>query len=791
MYNLKIYYRFVLSNKRYFVMNVGALAICLASFMFIVSHILSEKGFDSFHQKKDQIYRVINIRHYPTKIDKSAGCQEKTGIEMKAYFPEVEEYAHYRRKSSIVNVNNQEYREPDVYYATPSFLQIFSFPLIAAIDTKVLDAPYTCLITEATAHKYFGNEDPLGKIIDFQNEDPLVVEGVIKDLPANSYFDFNILVSYSTIQSIGYCESCNNKNTFILVAKNADINKLNGKMSGFVNSIHPDDEFHREYLLQPLKKIHLTAGYRFEVGKTGNGKILSYLSVVALLIILIAWSNYISLNSISSLKRLKEKGIKSISGAKPIEIFFQLLLESLLTSLIALLFGLILFYSLHLLLCDLFQIAHFYVSPIIFVFIGAIILFGSFTNSLIPFLIYRRVSSINVYNLLKFNKTKIGFSRTFFVVTQYIIAILLISFSLLTYKQFKHMVDTELGFNANKVLVVNNYLSKGGKNNQSLAFMENLSKYPLIQEVGFSSSLIGSENGDVGGGFRIEGQNLEQSIQVYEENISLNYLDMLNIEIIEGRNIVSDTSEMIYRNNLSSDILINEMAVKQFGYSKNEDVLGKVIIRENRELGIVRGVVKDFHQRSLESPIVPSFYRCQLRPNHILIKLTLGESSAIVNQINKEYKKFKPSGIFEYYFLNDHFEKQYLNYSKFLRLIVFFTVLAVFICIIGLFSLVRYTIHIRIKEIGVRKVNGAKTIEILTMLNKGIVGWIIIAFILATPIAYYVMGKWLESFAYKTSLNWGIFALSGLITLFIALITVSWQSWRAATRNPVEALRYE
>ncbi len=790
--NLKLFFRFAQKHRSHYFLNVGALAVCIAVFMFLFSYIDYERNYDSFHLYKDRIFRLINVRHYPNKIDKSAGCPEVAGVEMKASFPEVEDYAHCLRRRQVVHVKGKEYKEPDVIYTTPSFLKIFSFPVIRGGQNDFLSEPFTCLISESLAKKYFGDEDPVGKQLDFVYEKPVEVEGVFKNLPHQTYFNFNILVSYTTIHSLGYCPDCNNKNTFLLLKEKAEKGRVLAKVPEFISRVHPNDEYKREYLLQPLDKLHLTNNYRFEIGKTGNGNIFLYLGLVALLVLFIGWFNYINLNTITSFQRIKENGVNTLLGASQGSIFRKSFTESILTAIVVGGLALLIAVNLQPVLCKLLDIKQVSLSNKTITVLIASLMIGALTTALFPYLVFRKSVRVNINNLFRLNKDKSGFSRTTFIVVQNIIAVFLIAFSLFTFKQYKFMVNNELGFNANNLLVINNYFTRLNQENAAKVFLDNLLQYPQIEKAGFASYLPGSENGNVGGGFRLEGQRLEESVQMYEETVSGNYFDLLSIPLLVGNEYNKNCSESGFpESGLRNKIIVNEAAVKQFGFSGNEDILGKNIVREERLLGTVYGVVKDYHQKSLDSPILPTFYQCRQQPHYFLVKVKPEEIKSTLAVIKKEYKKLSPSGIFEYYFLDDHFEKQYLNYSNFLRAIILFTVLAVSICIIGVFSLIRYIICIRTKEFGVRKVNGAKTIEIFNVLILDIIKLISTGYIIAAPIAWFAMNKWLEGFAYKTSLSWWIFVLSGIFVLSVAILTVSLQSWRAARKNPVEALRYE
>jgi putative ABC transport system permease protein len=792
-HNIKHFFHIVFYNKRHYLINIGALSISIAAFAIIASYIFSQQDYDSFHVKKERIFRLINVRHYPSKVDKSAGCIEIAGQEMKSTFPEVEEFAHCIQREQIIRVNEQDFKEPNIYYTTPSFFKIFSFPIIKGGKEENISAPNTCLISEKIAKKYFGDKDPIGKQLNFIYANPVTIEGVIKSPPFNSYFNFDILVSYSTIINQGYCETCNNKNTFILL-KDADCqDKLSAKFPEFIKRIHPYDDFRREYLLQPLQEMSSTTDYRFEIGKTRNGEILIYLGLIALLIIIISWLNYISLNTIISFKRLKEYGMRSVSGAKSKTIFWQIVTDSILTTLIATILGLSIAWIVLPQFYNLFNIEYFIIhKKVIFILVGLAVA-GAFVIAIFPFLVYMRIKSTGVNNLFKFQKSHSETSRKAFIVVQNIIAIVLIAFSFSTYVQYKFMTDYELGFNSDNLLVVENYLSNSETDLPERVFVENLLKHPGIENVGFSSYIPGDDNNDVGGGFRMEGQKADDNIQLYEEAVSGNFFDLMKVRIVEGEGFAIDNeANSIFADVLSrTRILLNDAAVKLLGFDDNSSIIGKTIIREDAVLGTVVGVVNNYHQKALDSPISPAFFQNRNRVFNFLIKIKPGITAETLDIIKQEYKALSPSGIFNYYFLKDQLQKQYVSYADFLQVIFLFTLLSLIISSIGVYSLSRFIIMMRIKEIGIRKINGATLFEIVWMLNKDFLKWVMLAFVLATPIAYYAMNTWLEGFAYKTQLSWWIFALAGIMALLIALVTISFQTFKVARRNPVEALRYE
>ena len=788
LHNLRIFTRLLLRNKKHYFINIGALAVSIATFIIILSYVYSQNNFDSFHENYDRIFRLINVRHYPSKIDQSAGCIEIAGIEMKSSFPEIEDYAHCQRKSHKLLFHNQEFMEKNIYYVSPSFLKIFSFPIIEGTKENYLISPYTCMITQKTARKYFGNDNPIGKQIDFNLGKLITIEGILKDLPSNSYFNFDFLLSYSTVHSLGYCETCNNKNTFLLLAENTDKENLESKFPALIQRIHPDDEIKREYFLQPLNKFHTTTNYRFELGTTKNGKILIYLKIIGLLILLISWLNYMSVNTIVAFKRFKECGIKVISGASSRSILFQFLTDSIHTTMIATILGFVIAMFLIPSFKNQLDIKYFMVQYKSIIVTIAIMLVGAFSATFFIFAIYNKSKGKNLSDLLKVKNLNPGITRVSFVIFQNLITIVLITFTLMIFKQYKFMTESELGCNINNVLVINNYLNKPADR----TFMQNIRKLSFVEDAGFSSYLLGTENGNVGGGFRMEGQNIAESIQLYEEAVSNNYMKMMGMEIVAGRTI-NDTEEpnSAFTNRKSDEIILNESACWLLGFTEKEKAIGKTIIRENRVLGRIVGIVEDSHQKSLDNPILPIFYRNTNYCGHFYIKLNSEPSIEALTIIKKEYKKLSPQSVYDSYFLTDQFEKQYLPYTNFAKLVLLFTILSILICCVGLFSLSKYIILMRTKEIGIRKVNGAKAAEIIRLLSSDYLKWILIAFVFACVISFYALNKWLEGFAYKSTLSWWIFILAGIIALMISMFTVSFQTFMAANRNPIKALRYE
>lgn len=795
---LKIAVRNLIRHKTFSLINILGLAFGIAACLIIYLYVSYEKSYDTFNENLDNIYRLKNIRYYASGTDNSAGCVALLGPTLKDEIPEVVDYARVRKFSSLVTANNRYFNEKNIFWADSSFLTMFSFPLLAGNSENALKERNSAVLTKEIAQKYFGNQDAIGKTIKVENED-FIITGITENIPANSHIKFNILLSYNTQLTDGFCWGCNNNNTYIQVIPGTKQSTIEAKLPSIVAKLHDrkKDGFDRAYFLQPLKDIHLYSNLRFEHEKNGNAQTVGFLSLAALIILLIAWINYINLSTARSIERAKEVGLRKVVGAGVWTLVRQFLFESFIINFIAVFISLFIVEITYPFWNEIIGIpASFSLwknTNLIFVFI--LIFVSPLIAGIYPAIVLSSHSLISISRGSFKSSLKGIFLRKGLVVFQFASSVILIAMVIVFYQQLSFMRNKNLGFNIKQKLVVNApskiYNNQDGASAFS-TFINELRNQLLIEDATFSSIIPGMENQEGGGGVRQREQPIEQGKQANFVYVAQNYLDFFDIGLVCGRNFFESESKGLYQNGfIANGLMLNESAVKELGFAVPEKALGAVLYHDNDNIGNVIGVIKDYHQQALEKKIKPSIFECVTSGNYFIFDLNVENISHKLEGIKNKFESFFPGNPFEFNFLDEVFDRQYKTDIQTAQILGVFTLLSIFISCLGLIGLSSLMTTHRTKEIGVRKVLGASILSILALLSKEFAKWILVANIIAFPVAYYFMNKWLQSFAYRIDLTIWPFLLAGLAALVIALLTVSWQAMRAARANPVEALRYE
>ena len=794
---LKIALRNLIRRKSFSLINIMGLAVGISVCTVIYLYVTYEKSYDTFNKNGDHIYRLKNVRYYASGTDSSTGCVALLGPTLKEELPEVIDFARVRKISMLVSANNHYFNEKNIFWADSSFLTMFSFPLISGNPQKALTERYSAVIIKDINEKYFGNEKAIGKTIQIGGTD-FKITGVAENVPPNSHIKFDILVSFNTQLTDRFCWGCNNNNTYILVKPGIRKSVIESKLPLIVNKLHnrQKDGFDRAYFLQPLTDIHLHSNLRFEHEENGNAVTIYFLSLIAIIILLIAWINYVNLSTARSVERAKEVGLRKVVGAGFGTLVRQFLLESFIINLTAVFVALL-----------IVQLTFPFWSAMIGIPVsysvtddaGLILFLLIFISPVIAGIYPAFVlSSYSPISILKgsFRSSLRGILlRKGLVIFQFTISIILITVIIVFERQLSFMMNKNLGFNIKQKLVVNvpAQIQHGqDKVNSYNTFMDELKGKSLIEGATFSSVIPGMENGDVSGGVRQGIQTQEQGKQVYFVYVAQNYWKFFNIDLISGRNFFeSDINGLYQRDNENKGLIINISAMKALGFGSPEETIGKPIIHDDIKIGYVIGVVKDYHQQSLDKEIEPTIFEGSTRGNYFIFNINTRDVSEKIDGIKAYFTKMFPGNPFEYNFLDEFFGKQYKSDVQTAEILSLFTFLSIFISCLGLIGLSSLiTLH-RTKEIGIRKVLGASIQLILVLLSKEFVKWILISNIIAWPVAYYFMKKWLQNFAYRIDLSWWFFILAGGIVLFIALATISIQAIKAAFANPVESLRYE
>lgn len=793
---LKLAFRNLLAQKGYSLINLMGLITGITAFILIVCWIQSELSYDSFHQDKENIYRVDFKLYEEDKLEQySAAAVPAVGLEMKRHFPEVKEYTRFSRLEGVVSYEDVHFKESDMFYAEPSFFSIFSFPLLKGeADTSLL-AVNTAVLSESAARRYFGDTDPIGKVITYNGKDRYAVRGVAKNVPANSHFKFDILLSYQNL--INQNEWFNSGwlgasfYTYVRLAPGTDVKALEAKIpqlpQKFIGDFMKQAYFLVEFNLRKLSDIHLHSALANELSVNGSFRSITFLGIIAVLVLLIAYINYVNLTTSRSVERASEVGVRKVLGALKKQLVSQFVTEAVLLNLLALLISI----GAAFMLAPLFNqlsgsLIHLNLTTIVVLCVVLLLMAIVLTGLLPAFYLSRFVPTAVLKGKGQTGSRAMALFKNGMVVFQFAISVILISGTILINRQLSFVENQDLGIDIDRTLVIEGpqAINSTAYNDQLQAFKSDLLQQSEVKSMAVSSSIPGKEiTWNPVYGKLVSGTNTEKKIDMI--GIDEDFIKTYGLKLLAGRNFDQSHQDKI------NQLIINESAVKYLGFTSPEDAIGKELTSSENGNAHVIGVVRDFNQRSLKELPQPIAFSNRPWNEYYSIKVSQASVDRLMPFLEDLWGRKFPGNPIRYFFLDDYFNNQYQADRKFGQFFQLFSLLAIFIACLGLLGLSSYTISRRTKEIGVRKVNGARIGEILVLLNRDFVKWVIIAFVVAVPLSWYVMTLWLETFAYKTELSWWIFALSGFLSMAIALLTVSWQSWKAATRNPVEALRYE
>jgi putative ABC transport system permease protein len=785
-------------NKGYFIINLLGLIIGITSFILIVIWIEAETSYDKFHENANKIYRVDYLLYEEGILEQhSASGSASIGKEIKNMFPEVEGYTRFYRTESLVKHGDKTFKEKNILYAQSSFFDLFSFPLADGNpDTSIL-AINNAVITEETARKYFGNENPIGKIISLDGANDFEVTGIVRSIPGNSHLKFDILVSYENlIKSSRYWDDSwvsERVYSYILLSPGADARALEAKLpripETFIGRSMKEAFYLLEYRLVKLTDIHLHSSVSNELEVNGSYRNVVSLGIIACLVLLIAFINYINLATSRSIERAHEVGVRKVSGALRKDLVFQFLTESALLNLLALIVSIT---GVLLLLPFFRQLMQ---SPLQIDYLVVALLFlllfvsGSLFTGLLPAIyISRFAAGLVLKGKNPTGSVWINRLKNYLVILQFTISVILITGTITIYRQVNFMRNHDPGFDIEGLLILDGPRIIRANSFESYingveSFKNDIAALSGVSSITGSSNVPGTEikNSRVYG-IPVEGRNTEKRIDVYM--VDDHFFKTYGLTLLAGDNFNASVNEE------SGKIILNESALAYFGFEDNESTVGKILRSGNQEVSI-KGIINDFNQQSLKELPSPIAFFNQPANAFYTIKASMEGIDRLIPGLEKIWIAHYPGNPFNYFFLDDFYDKQYSAEKRFSGLFLASSILAIIIACLGLSGLSAYSISRRTKEIGIRKTNGARTTQVMVLLNRDFVKWVMLAIVIATPVAWYTLDKWLRDFAYRTELSWWIFALAGIIALGVALLTVSWQSWRAATSNPVEALRYE
>lgn len=792
--------RYISRNKGFTAINVLGLAIGMMACMLITQFVLHEFSYDNFHVKKDRIFRVQLDRYDKGQLATqwAAGAMG-IGPDLKADFPEVKEFVRLTGSNALFSYGDVYFKEEGVYYATESFFEVFSIPLLQGIDSLVLRQPFKVVLSKSLAKKYFGAADPIGKTIKNNGRTEYEVTGVFEDLPPNTHMKISALFSYSSFESLVNDPEgmkswmWDGHFTYVLLGENANYRELEAKLPTYVET-KVSEELKRfdagmVFHLQPITDIHLDSHFMNEFKPNGDRQSVYFLSVVAILILVIAWINYINLSTAKSIERAREVGVRKVMGSFRTQLVQQFLFESLLMNTFAILVAIILVVILTPSFSELTGRDLGYLlfeQNMFWAWTGALIIGGALLSGLYPAFV---LSGYKPSEVLKgrFKNTGHGvLFRKGMVITQFIASITLIVGTFTVYRQIRFMQDQDLGINLEQTLVLRSPNVVDSTYQQKFqVFKEQIRQYPEVIAVTASSSVPGEQPPWNAGGIRRLSQREDESKQYRIIMMDHDFVESYGLEVLAGRSFSGEIP------NEDQNVLMNESAARRVGFSKIEDALNDQIYFWGDTFRIV-GVLKDYHQESLKKAFEPLIFRYSSAPGgYYSIRFNTTDIRTSMTRFEEHWKTLFPGNPFISFFLDDRYDQQYRADQQFGKVFGIFSGLAIFIACLGLFGLSSLTILQRTKEIGVRKVLGASVSSILGLVSKDYVILMIFSIAAATPMAWWIMSLWLEDFAYRISLSWWIFALPSMIVVAIALITVSIHTLRAASTSPTKSLRYE
>jgi len=787
----KIAFRNLIKNKGISFINITGLAIALASAILIILHLGNELSYDMQHSKAARIFRVLTI-------DKALGVSSNLvgitlpgiGSAMKEEFPEVKESVRLSRSGKdLIEYNNNTLYTKDLVYAEHSLFKVFDFGLVSGDKNTALTAPNTAVVTETMAHKIFGNENPLGKTIKVDNNIDVEIVGVLKDIPSTSHLAMDIVISLLPAADdsnfANYLNSWNNisMTTYVLLNKASSKNSVDSKLEPLIRKNNVKKNFN--VTLQPLKDIHLkSSDILFDEANQAKSDIgfIYSLFAVAVFILIIASFNFMNLSTARAATRSKEVGLRKVVGAMRPQLVLQYLGESVLLCLISLIFSIALIEIFAPVVgLDVSPFKYFVEHPLfVFILLSGTVILGLLAGTYPAFVLSRFQPSKVLKGTVKNSKSGIWLRRVL-VVVQFTTSIGMIIGTYIVYQQMDYIRNKNAGYNREQVLVLDLNDQALQKNSESLK--NEIQKISSVGGISFSSTLPGRGFGRTG--VQPEGYSSDKDIWILSiMSADENFIPNMKMKMIQGRNFSLD-----FPADKQQSVIINEAAVTSLGW---KDPIGKKFNASSQNPLTVIGVVKDFNFVSMRHKVEPLMIVDQKPSNNTMsIRISHGKIPETISSIERIWEKINPGHPFEYTFLDDEFNQLYKSEQSFSNLISGFTWLAIFIACLGLFGLSSYMTEQRTKEIGIRKVLGASITSILFLTTKQFVVLVLFANMVAWPLAYYFMNKWLQDFAYKINIGIETFIVAAVVTIVIAFLTVSFQAIKAAVTNPVKSLRYE
>lgn len=795
-------WRYISKNKAFTSINLLGLVIGMTAFMLITQFVLHELTYDKFWANSDRVYRVQLDRYDKGELSTrwASGCAG-VGPDLKNNFPEIEGYVRLTKSNALLSYGDTFFKEEGVYYASQDFFSVFGMHLVSGVDSTALKGLDKIVLSKSMAKKYFGNEDPIGKTMRNNGKREYIVTGVFDDLPENTHMQIDAMLSFAT-----YAQLVGKKNeaelnewqwdgflTYVLLNKNTDVKKFEAKIPAYVQK-REGEQFKRYnsgmiFHLMGLKDIHLDSDFIGEFKPNGSRDTTYFLLVIAALIIVIAWINYVNLSTAKSIERAREVGVRKVMGGFRSQLIQQFLVESVILNTMAVLVALIAvilltpwFNTLTGREIDflLFKQKMFWLWTVLFIAGGALL------SGLYPAFVLSGFKPVEVLKG-RFKNTGQGvLFRKGMVILQFMSSVVLIVGTFAVYNQINYMRSQKLGIDIEQTVVLRSpNIRDSTYQNKFEALKNKLAQYPEVKSVCGSTSIPGASPDWNAGGIRRLSQREDEQKQYRVIMMDQDFISLYGLEVMAGRKF----SDQIAKEERT--VLLNEAGARHMGFAKIEDAIDDQINFWGDTFRIA-GVVKNYRQESLKKDFEPLIFRYNKAPSGFYsIKFNTSNVKESLAKFENSWKELFPGNPFNYFFLDEHYNKQYQADQQFGKVFGLFSGLAIFIACLGLFGLSSLTAIQRTKEIGVRKVLGASISSILTLVSREYVLLMGVAISIATPLTWWIMNSWLQGFANRISLSWWIFAVPSLMVIIIAFLTISIHILRVARTNPVKSLRYE
>jgi len=796
---INIAYRSLVKNKAFSFINILGLAVGMAAFLFIIQYVRFERSYERYNPYAENLYRItIDFYNKGEYVVTDCETHAPMGPLLKDKFPEVEDYVRMFHFDGLIEIKlrgEKFLEEQQAYYADPSVFRLFALTTLSGDPSKALNEPYKVVLNESLATKYFGRVNVVGETLEIDHN-PYQVTAVIKDVPPNTHIKFAMLLSHASVAAINsYYRtenwSGNNEYTYLLLNPGVDLAAFNKKLLTLCASLN--DKLHEaRYVAEPMTAIHLHSNKTYEPEANGNARTVYFLLIIAVFIIVIAWVNYVNLSTARAVERAREVGVRKVMGSLKSQLILQFLAESVLMNILAGTLAFVFFQAgmpLFHVLSGLPDMPGILTDNIFWILFAVLLFIGSLLSGLYPAFMLSSFQPVAVLKGKFRSSTHGQYLRTGLVVFQFGATVVLIVCVLTVYLQINYMRAYDLGMNIEQTLVVRSPQVKDSVMNTGFhALKSELLRQSGIKETTVSGSVPGLSlhevastsflrYGDTGGG---------KGYEYYFFSVDETFLSTLDMRLAAGRNFEGGVSN----ENL---VIVNEETTRRLGYARPEDAVGtRITFRAGKgEFSTIAGVIRNFYQRSPKEVHIPMLFYYRETGDFFSMRLDTRDVQQSIADVKDAWHKVFPDAPFNYFFLDEQFGRQFKADRQFGSIITAFSVLAVFIACLGLFGLSSYTILQRTKEIGIRKVLGASVVQIVSLLSKDFARIVIVAALIALPVAWWAMQTWLSSYAVRISLNAWVFIVPVASILIIALVTVSFQTIKTALSNPTDSLKNE